>query len=285
VAPGPRQPYSAAPWAKQKPTLVAAALPEANPDWWPEQEWQAFQDRSKSLKEAHAKAQAEHASPKVLALAVSQAERKVTDLERNIGVAREEVAKVNEKLASLESRHMEAMAQLKEARRKSLQAQCPSADQLPCGPLALLLAAKEKLVAELGVGGASLVAELEAVGARATQAFNEREEAAKVAAEERLAAEQADKERKLREQENLAQQAGEVDLMQLDLDLLDDETLQSVDTDNARPTGDAPGSLDEWRGVQRSGARKAQDLLRNLVGAKRAKHETPSQGAGGGPCG
>jgi hypothetical protein len=222
-------------------------------------------------------------------VAVSQAERKVTDLERNVGAAKEEAAKANEKLASLQNRHTEAMAQLQEAKRKSLQAQCPSVDQLPCGPLSLLEAARVKLLAELGPGCAGLVAELEALGTRATQVFKERKEAAEVAAKaetarlETAAAEDEvrRKEEETRLRQEASNQANSDDLMGLDIDSLDDEMLQSLDKDNAVPVHGAPAeSLEEWRAGQRVSASKAQDLLRNLAEAKRAKLDPPPS-----PCG
>ena len=261
----------------QAPALAASQLPEHPLAGFTLEEWNSLRERHETALKQQPPAAPQ--SPTQLLQAAEKADKRLAHLER-------QVSATQERLTKLQTELQEAKVQAIEARAASLRAQVPSVGLLPCTAENLL----EGILAKdaphlLGAPEASGITESfrELLAKFNTEfgARRDRERAAEKKAEEDAdAAARLQQEARQKEQNerpwnllgSLAEAANVPVEGSMEVDDLDDETLQGLDPSNARPTEDADGSqLEQWRVVQRGTARKVAEQFGQIVAAKRAK--------------
>ena len=261
----------------QAPALAASQLPEHPLAGFTLEEWNSLRERHETALKQQPPAAPQY--PTQLLQAAEKADKRLPHLER-------QVSATQERLTKLQTELQEAKVQAIEARAASLRAQVPSVGLLPCTAENLL----EGILAKdaphlLGAPEASGITESfwELLAKFNTEfgARRDRERAAEKKAEEDAdAAARLQQEARQKEQNerpwnllgSLAEAANVPVEGSMEVDDLDDETLQGLDPSNARPTEDADGSqLEQWRVVQRGTARKVAEQFGQIVAAKRAK--------------
>jgi hypothetical protein len=221
-------------------------------------EWKAIWEQNEAALKLDASKAPAKVSPQQLLQVAEKADKRYKELVRQHTAA---CAKVE----TLARDMQEAKAEAHRAKAASLQAQVPSVGLLPCSAESLLEGILAKSAPHL-VGSpeqAGLAEELQQLLATRNNVFEQRRERERAEAE-RAAAEAATAAPVL-PAENIA-------AVGMDVDGLDDETLQQLDPCNVLPEGeDAELAKEEWRVAQRGAARKIAEQFGMLAAAKRPK--------------